>query len=337
MSENVFANGREVSAKADGNKSIAAMPDICLSPPSPPAGPIPIPYPNFSDATKTSSGSKKVKIGNKEVGLKNKSVYKSSKGDEAATRNFGMGVVTHKISGGTQHAAWSFDVKIEGQNAIRFMDLTTHNHGSTPNNLALTIDAADMAPPGGGDPECEELQKKAVTAVEEDIEGGALPNNAALVTAKSSSAGSLKSMQPPDKIISGKEAGYCSSTKSPGDTLACGGDSQMKYADNSQCNCDHAESKVIEKMISNQAKGGSLTMRINWNNGGEMSPQPCGQCMGAICKTAAVCNIEIYLCVGKPMKKKKAPCKTTVHGANKAKKVGRLSTTNWETPPGFWS
>jgi hypothetical protein len=38
MGVNVFANGMEISCKKSDNKSIAAMPDICLSPPSPPAG-----------------------------------------------------------------------------------------------------------------------------------------------------------------------------------------------------------------------------------------------------------------------------------------------------------
>ncbi|WAC72252.1 DUF4150 domain-containing protein [Roseateles sp. SL47] len=128
MSKNVFANGREISAAKDGNESLAAMPDICLSPPSPPAGPIPIPYPNFSKAKDSSEGSRTVRIGGDEVGMKNQSVYKKSEGDKAATRSFGMGVVTHTLEGKTVFAAWSFDVKIEGANAIRHMDLTLHNN-----------------------------------------------------------------------------------------------------------------------------------------------------------------------------------------------------------------
>ena len=128
MSKNVFANGREVSASKDGNQSIAAMPDTCLSPPSPPAGPIPIPYPNFSNAADTSQGTKTVQIGGGEVGIKNSSNYKQSKGDEAATRALGMGVMTATIQGKTYFTAWSFDVTFEGQNAIRHLDMTTHNN-----------------------------------------------------------------------------------------------------------------------------------------------------------------------------------------------------------------
>ena len=47
---------------------------------------------------------------------------------EAATKSLGMGVVTHTIQGKMVHAAWSMDVKAEGANVIRHMDMTTHNH-----------------------------------------------------------------------------------------------------------------------------------------------------------------------------------------------------------------
>jgi len=124
----VYANGDEIACKAGDGKVIAAAPDVCLSPPSPPAGPIPIPYPNTAMASDTSEGSKSVKIGGSEVGLKNSSKYKKSTGDEAATKGLGMGVVTHTIQDKMEHAAWSMDVKFEGENAIRHMDMTTHNH-----------------------------------------------------------------------------------------------------------------------------------------------------------------------------------------------------------------
>lgn len=128
MTSNVFANGREVSAKKDGNVSLGAMPDVCLSPPSPPAGPIPIPYPNFSKASDTNDGTRTVKIGGEQVSIKNTSNYKKSSGDEAATKSFGMGVMSHQIQNTTYFAMWSFDVKFEGENAVRHLDLTTHNN-----------------------------------------------------------------------------------------------------------------------------------------------------------------------------------------------------------------
>lgn len=128
MSKNIFANGREVSAGKDGNQSPGAMPDVCLSPPTPPAGPVPIPYPNFSAASDTTNGARSVKIGGGEVGMKDSSYYKKSNGDEAATKTLGMGIVSHQIQSKSYFAAWSFDVKFESENAVRLLDMTTHNN-----------------------------------------------------------------------------------------------------------------------------------------------------------------------------------------------------------------
>ncbi len=129
MSKNVFANGREISAAKDSNQILGAMPDVCLSPPSPPAGPIPIPYPNFANASDTSDGTRTVKIGGGEAGIKSDSNFKQCKGDEAATRSFGANVGSHCIQGKTIAQAWSFDVKFEGKNVLRLLDLTSNNNG----------------------------------------------------------------------------------------------------------------------------------------------------------------------------------------------------------------
>lgn len=134
MANQVFANGREVSCKAADGKSICAFPDVCLSPPTPPAGPVPIPYPNSGFASDTTDGSRTVTVSGKEVMLKDKSSFKKSTGDEAATKTLGMGVVTHQITGKVFFNSWSMDVKIESENVVRFLDLTTHNHMSVPGN-----------------------------------------------------------------------------------------------------------------------------------------------------------------------------------------------------------
>jgi hypothetical protein len=127
MSCKVFANNRSIACKASEGKTAAAMPDVCLSPPSPPAGPLPVPYPNTALASDASDGSKSVKIGGKEVILKDKSAISKSSGDEAATKNFGMGVVSHQIQGKVSFISWSMDVKFEGENIPRHMDMTIHN------------------------------------------------------------------------------------------------------------------------------------------------------------------------------------------------------------------
>src|SRR5213593_3946979 len=122
----VYANGMTIACKAADGKTIAAMPDVCLSPPSPPAGPVPIPYPNTALASDTTDGSKTVRINGQEVMLKDSSSFKKSTGDEAATKSLGMGVVTHQIQGKVNFVAWSMDVKFEGANVPRHLDLTLH-------------------------------------------------------------------------------------------------------------------------------------------------------------------------------------------------------------------
>jgi len=136
MSNNVFANGREISCKKADGKSICAFPDVCFTPPDkvPPTPPgVPIPYPNTGMAKDTTGGSKKVKISDQEILLKNKSYFKKTVGNEAgcATKK---GLVTSKTTGKAYFNAWSMDVKVEGENVVRHLDLTTHNHGSFPGN-----------------------------------------------------------------------------------------------------------------------------------------------------------------------------------------------------------
>lgn len=149
MANQVYANGREIACKAASGKSIAAFPDTCLSPPSPPAGPMPVPYPNTAYASDTTSGSTSVMISRQEVMLKEQSTFKKSTGDEAATKSLGMGVVTHTIQGEASFIAWSMDVKIEGQNVARHLDQMMHNEQCVPANTTYWpyLDAAAIADP----------------------------------------------------------------------------------------------------------------------------------------------------------------------------------------------
>jgi hypothetical protein len=138
MGAEVYANAEEIACKAGDGKVIASFPDVCLSPPSPPAGPVPVPYPNTSFSKDMQNGSKTVKIKGKEVMLKDQSFYKTAPlGDEAATQGLGANVITHVITGKTYFAAWSMDVTFEGENVDRHCDLTTSNHASYPAGCAV--------------------------------------------------------------------------------------------------------------------------------------------------------------------------------------------------------
>ncbi|WP_182867482.1 PAAR-like domain-containing protein [Rhodopirellula sp. JC639] len=160
MSNDVFANGREISCKAADGKSIAAFPDVCFTPPENPATPpgVPIPYPNTGMAKDTTAGSKKVVISGKEVMLKNKSHFKKSMGDEAGCAAK-KGVLTSTNRGKVYFTMWSMDVKVEGKNVVRHMDMTTHNHMCIPGNTPLWIHIDSMANAAAG--KCQEKLKDA--------------------------------------------------------------------------------------------------------------------------------------------------------------------------------
>jgi Domain of unknown function (DUF4150) len=151
MANEVYANGMEIACKAASGKSIAAFPDTCLSPPSPPAGPVPVPYPNTASASDTSNGSTTVMISDQEVMLKDQSVFKTSTGNEAATKSLGMGVVTHTIQGEASFVAWSMDVKFEGANVDRHLDLMAQNEQSLPQNPPNWPYTSKQAPSDDGD------------------------------------------------------------------------------------------------------------------------------------------------------------------------------------------
>lgn len=317
MSGPVFANGREISAKKAGDIVLSAMPDVCLSPPSPPAGPVPIPYPNFSRDSDTSAGTRSVFINGKEAGLKNKSNYKKSKGDEAATRTLGMGVVTHTIQGKTKHSAWSSDVKFEGKNVTRHLDLVTINHINPGNSGGVGVKKGKIQIPPG-DPDCVKLEKAMAKAMADDTKTGRVNDGQVMATAshrgKIMKSGSESLMK--KNIKPSAKAGYCKrparvpkaggGTKEP--DIAC---TDMPY-NNFTCNSGHAEGKVIQDIFSRLAKpGGTLTIRIRWNDKGVIRQDPCGSCKSAICKTAEYCDLKIELCVlekGK-LKKNSPPCK----------------------------
>ena len=55
--------------------------------------------------------------------LKNKSYFKNSTGDEAGCAAK-KGLVTSTNTGKVYFIAWSMDVKIEGENAVRHLDMT---------------------------------------------------------------------------------------------------------------------------------------------------------------------------------------------------------------------
>jgi hypothetical protein len=168
MGNQVYANSMEVSCKAADGKSIAAFPDVCFTPPENPATPpgVPIPYPNNGMASDCTDGSQTVKVSGQEVMLKDKSYFKQSSGDEAGSAAK-KGVITSKNMGKVFFTMWSMDVKIEGENVVRHLDMTTHNHASQPPNSppwaymdALAADTSQQ---------CKEQSEKTKQCVEKHV------------------------------------------------------------------------------------------------------------------------------------------------------------------------
>lgn len=155
----VFAENMGLFHKGSGGKGIAPG-DVCLSPPPPPAGPVPIPYVNIANASDLAKGSSSVKIDGEPTALEDKSEISTSSGDEAGTQ--GGNVVTHKTKGKAVFTMWSFTVKIEGKGACRHGDPMGQNCMTPPYGI---IDPAAVTNVGtafgwdGGEP-CKKRYKR---------------------------------------------------------------------------------------------------------------------------------------------------------------------------------
>jgi hypothetical protein len=183
MSNNVYANNEEVACKAGMGKSICAFPDVCFTPPENPATPpgVPVPYPNTGMDSDTTDGSRTVQINGQEAMLKNKSYFKQSMGDEAGCAAK-KGVVTSVNRGKVYFIAWSMDVKFEGENVVRNLDMTTHNHASPVANTPPQIFAARMAM--ADIPGCEGQRQQVKDACGENGEKFTCPDDKPLKDAK---------------------------------------------------------------------------------------------------------------------------------------------------------
>ena len=125
MPVTVAVNSMTVVHQSSGGTTIA-FPDPCLTPS--PVGPIPIPYPNIAMSSDTAQGAKKTTTDGNPVCVSD-SNFSMSTGDEAGSSG---GVLSGKFKGKAEFINYSFDVKIEGKNVPRALDLMLHNDKNTP-------------------------------------------------------------------------------------------------------------------------------------------------------------------------------------------------------------
>lgn len=131
MSNTVFAESMGFFHKASGGTGVAPG-DVCLSPPPPPGGPMPVPYVNALSAGDLAKGSRTVSVQGEPTALENSSEVATSSGDEAGTQ--GGGLITHKTKGKGTFKLWSFIVKAEGKGVDRHGDMMGQNEMSDPPN-----------------------------------------------------------------------------------------------------------------------------------------------------------------------------------------------------------
>ncbi len=120
MAQTTFSNGRGISHKGSGGKSIV-FPDVCKTPVGPAV--VPIPYPNLGQSSDTSKGPKSVKTDGQMPMVKG-AEYSTSTGDEAGVAK---GVASSTTKGVCEFMMYSFDVKFEGKNVCRLGDPLFHN------------------------------------------------------------------------------------------------------------------------------------------------------------------------------------------------------------------
>jgi len=128
MAVTVKVNGVSNSLVHKGSNGISAatIPDVCKTPS--PGGPVPIPYPNVSQSATLDKGTTTVKAdGGMMIAIKG-SEFSASNGDNAGTVG---GVKSNTFMKESTWILYSFDVKMDGQNACRLTDKKFQNHENT--------------------------------------------------------------------------------------------------------------------------------------------------------------------------------------------------------------
>ena len=168
-----------------------------------PGGPVPIPYPIIvSMASDLDKGSKTVKIdGDNMVAIKG-SEFSRCTGDEAGTAG---GV---KSSTNMKEATWilySFDVKIEGENACRLADKMLMNHGNTACLAGHVTKPAGLSPADDKlADECEKQHKKYEATRNEETAVAADPAYKALKVKVFGPASTPAAVRDFAKLVSGR-------------------------------------------------------------------------------------------------------------------------------------
>jgi hypothetical protein len=140
--------------------SVATIPDVCKTPS--PAGPVPLPYPNISQSISLDKGTTTVKADGGMMIATKGSEFTLSNGDNAGVAG---GVKSNTFMKESTWILYSFDVKIDGQNACRLSDKKFQNHENTADLMGALVTPNPITPgPPPPDPckgvNCPAVKKK---------------------------------------------------------------------------------------------------------------------------------------------------------------------------------
>lgn len=138
MPSEILVNSLGLTYKGTVGITTATLPDVCKTPS--PGGPVPIPYPNIAQQSSLADGTTTVKAKGQMIAIK-PSNYSRSNGDEPGTAG---GVTSSTNMKEATWITWSFDVKMDGDNACRHTDKMFQNHKNTA-DLAGNLDPAVAA------------------------------------------------------------------------------------------------------------------------------------------------------------------------------------------------
>lgn len=125
MTRSVYANNRNLSHKGSGDTAMSTAPDVCKTPVG--SSTPPIPYPVLSQSSDLQGGTTTVSIDGHPTAIASSSHSRCS-GDEAGSA---AGIISGTTGNKTEFASYSFDVRLEGEGAVRHLDATTMNNRNT--------------------------------------------------------------------------------------------------------------------------------------------------------------------------------------------------------------
>jgi hypothetical protein len=231
------------------------------------------------------------------------------------------GFLTQSYKGKTYFSSWSSDIKFEKKNAVRHLDMTTHNHkGGTPTTVSTGPDQGVQTIPTPEDPckeahNANEKQRDKIADKPDRISGstsngidgcGVTISSGVFTPAGNTGASSLITGQSnytslTTDVVNNVAEGSNPQDRKSGSQLECGEESHQ-YSENGSaysctCNGGHGEARILDTLAGrSDLNGSTLTLNIDWRNKTKGQQKiPCPDCYRMICY-ALKCDMTIKIC-----------------------------------------